>query len=108
VSNEDTPLDVGEAVRLWSAHSGVDADEMTINCGRVQQGGCPYAAMAWLYLPSLWSDHDVDRLGLGLAAALRDVLQVESAEIQVIVSILGSGSVIEAGQILRWGADERL
>jgi len=64
--------------------------------------------MAWLYLPSLWSDHDVDRLGLGLAAALRDVLQVESAEIQVIVSILGSGSVIEAGQILRWGADERL
>jgi hypothetical protein len=58
--------------------------------------------MAWLYLPSLWSEEDVVALGEGLAGALADVLHVSASAVQVLTSIVGSGSVVEGGETLRW------
>jgi hypothetical protein len=94
--------DAQAIVARWSQRSGLDADEMTVNVVSTQQGGKGYAVMAWLYLPSLWSEEDVVALGEGLARALADVLHVSVSAVQVLTSIVGSGSVVEGGETLRW------
>ncbi len=89
-------------VREWSHRSGIDPVDMTVNVVQAHQGGKKYAVLAWLYLPSLWSEEEVILLSEGLAAALADVTQVEPSSVQVITSIVTSGSVVEAGTTLRW------
>ena len=101
VSASDDP-DAQAIVNGWSAQSGIAADEMTINVLHARQGGKPYAVMAWLYVPSLWSDDDVVALGEGLAAALADVVHVPSSSVLVLTSIVTSGLVVEAGASLHW------
>ena len=95
-------LDAHAIVSAWSDRSGIDADEMTVNLVPVDQGGKPYAVMAWLYLPSLWSEDDVVVLSEGLAAALADLFRVQSSAVQVLTSIVESGLVVEAGETLHW------
>ncbi len=100
-----SPPDVVDAdaiVTAWSARSGIDGAEMTVNVLHGRQGGKRYAAMAWLYLPSTWSEDDVVALGEGLAAALAEIGGVPPARVQVLTSIVTSGSVVEAGETLRW------
>ena len=65
--------DAETIVAAWSERSGIDADEMTVNVVHADQGGKRYAVMAWLYLPSLWSDEARVALSEGLAAALASV-----------------------------------
>lgn len=89
-------------VTAWSNHSGIDPVEMTVNVVQARQGGKKYAVMAWLYLPSLWSEEEAVLLSEGLAAALADVANVEPSAVQVLTSTLTSGSVVEAGTTLRW------
>lgn len=93
---------IGESTRQEIEYTGVAPDEMTVNLISVTQGGKRYAAMAWLYLPSLWSDEDVVALGEGLAEALAATFGVEDTAIQVLTTVVTSGSVIEAGEALRW------
>lgn len=95
-------LDADAIVGAWSNHSGITSDQMSVNVVPVQQGGKRYAVMAWLYLPSLWSDDDVTRLGEGLAAALVETFGVEPSAAQVVASIVPSGSVIDDGRRLQW------
>lgn len=95
-------LDPDAVVAAWSARSGIESDEMTVNLARTQQGGKRYGAMAWLYLPSLWDDDDVVTLGEGLAAALADVLALDQSEVQVLTSIVTPGLVVENGRALHW------
>ena len=89
-------------VTAWSDRSGIDAAEMTVNVVPAHQGGKQYAVMAWLYLPSLWSEQEVVALSEGLAAALADVSHIEPSSIQVITSVVTSGAVVDAGKTLRW------
>lgn len=103
VSN-DSPLavDPEAVVEAWVAASGVETEEMTLNISAVDQGGKAYAVMAWLYLPSLWSEHHVIALSEGLAAALAGEAGVEPSAVQVITEIVESGAVVESGKIIRW------
>ena len=89
-------------VTAWSHRAAIDADEMTVNVVHAHQGGRQYAVMAWLYLPSLWSEEEVAALSEGLAAALADVSRVQPSAVQVLTTIVTSGSVVEAGKTLRW------
>ncbi len=89
-------------ITAWSHHSGIDPVEMTVNVLQAHQGGKKYTVMAWLYLPSLWTEEGVVLLSEGLAAALADVARVEPSTVQVVTSILTPGSVVEAGTTLRW------
>ena len=89
-------------VTAWSTRSGIDANEMTVNVVQGQQGGKRYAVIAWLYLPSLWSEADVVALSEGLAAALEEALRVPPRAVQVLTSIITSGFVVDAGKTLRW------
>lgn len=95
-------LDPERLTRAWRDASGIDSDEMTVNVVAAEQGGKAYAAMAWLYLPSLWSDDDVVSLGEGLASAIASVGGIESSAIQVITAVVGSGAVVESGGTVRW------
>lgn len=89
-------------VAAWSDRSGIDAAEMTVNVVNAHQGGKHYAVIAWLYLPSLWSEQEVVALSEGLAAALAAASQVHPSAIQVLTSVVTSGSVVEAGKTVRW------
>ena len=95
-------FDADAVVTVWSARSAIGADEMTVNVVQAGQGGKRYAAMAWLYLPSLWSGEHVVALSEGLAAALAEVLHAPSSAVQVITSVITSGLVVESGETLRW------
>ena len=95
-------LDADAIAVAWSNHSGITSDEMSVNVVPIQQGGKHYAVMAWLYLPSLWSDDDVTALGEGLGAALVDTFEVKPSAVQVVTSIVPSGSVVEDGRRLQW------
>ena len=95
-------LDAETIVLAWSARSGIEADQMTINVVHGQQAGNRYEVIAWLYLPSLCSEPEVVALSEGLAAALEDALHVPSRAVQVLTSIITSGLVVEAGRTLRW------
>jgi hypothetical protein len=75
---------------------------MTLDFVAVKQGGKRYRAIAWLYLPSLWPEEAVAALATGLAAALAEALDVELSSVQVLTSILTSGLVVEAGEIMHW------
>jgi hypothetical protein len=94
--------DAHAIVATWAQRSGIDAAEMTVNVVNAKQGGKAYAVMAWLYLPSMWSEDDVVALGEGLAAALAEVLNIGVSEVQVLTTIVSSGLVVENGETLRW------
>ena len=95
-------LDPNQIVAEWSKRSGIEPDEMTLNLVASRQGGKRYAAMAWLYLQSLWPEDAVVALSKGLAAALADALDVEHSSVQIVISIVESGTVVEAGEIVHW------
>lgn len=95
-------FDPDALVSAWARFSGIASDEMTVNLMRAEQGGKRYEVMAWLYLPSLWSERDAGALGEGLAAALADGLAVDPSAVQVVTSVVPSGAVVEAGRTLRW------
>lgn len=99
----DAPMPApDEIVRSWAEATGIDSSEMTVNLVPAVQGGKRYAAIALLYLPSLWSEDDVVILGEGLAVALAAALGVELPAIQVVTTVVPSGSVVEAGKVIRW------
>ncbi len=100
-STRDKP-DAETIVMAWSDRSGIDAQEMTINVVYAHQGGKQYAVMAWLYLPSLWSEEEVVALSEGLAAGIADVSHVPPSAVHVLTSIVPSGSVVDGGKTLRW------
>lgn len=99
------PLDEPDPERIvaaWVATAGIGDQEMTVNVLRGAQGGKRYAVMAWLYLPSLWSEQEVTVLSEGLEAALSEVCGVASTAVQVVTCVVPSGSVVEGGETLHW------
>jgi hypothetical protein len=102
VASVPDELDTSQLVAAWSNRSGVDPDEMTINLLEARQAGKPYAVMAWLYLPSIWSGDAVAALSEGLAAALADAFALDPSAVQVVTSIVASGLVVEDGEAVYW------
>jgi hypothetical protein len=47
------------------------------------QPGKPHAAMAWLYLPSIWPDDAGAALSEALAAALAEAVVVDLSSVQI-------------------------
>lgn len=101
VATDRTP-DADAIIRLWSRAAGVGAEEMTVNLVSATQGGRRYAAMAQLLVPSVWSDDDIERLSVGLARALAEATDAEPPSVQVITTVLTTGSVVEGGRIVHW------
>ncbi len=89
-------------VRAWARDSGIPSDEMTLNVVSGTQGGKRYAAMAWLYLPTLWPASDAEALTIGLARSLAGVLDLPSDQVLVVRTGVESGSVVDGGTPVHW------
>lgn len=90
-------------IALWADESGKSAQHMSVNIiEAVQQQGNACPILANLYLPSLWSEQDIDALQTGLAKALARYFEVAVSQVLVITSIVDSGRVVENGQVERW------
>jgi hypothetical protein len=99
----DARLGNDDLVQLWSEASGQGSRHMTVNLVRCEhQFGQPYAAMATLYLPSMWSAENVTSLQVGLARALSTYLDQPLEAIHVITRIVEPGLVVEAGEVQWW------
>lgn len=93
----------GDLLALWAECSGKSASHMTVNLLSSQaQFGNPYAVVANLYLPSLWSAEDVSALQLGLAKSLAEYFKVDIERLLVMTHIIDSGRVVDAGQEVVW------
>jgi len=95
-------LDAYRVIQQWSDASGISRDEMTLNIVNAAQVGSPYAVMAWLYLPSMWSIDDITSLQEGLASSLADATEVTLDQVQIITTIVPSGLVVDGGKSLSW------
>lgn len=96
-------LDTGRVLARWSTFSEISSDEMTLNVVDVrEQVGRPYAAMAWLHLPTRWSPLEREDLGLALARALAEVLDVSADRVFVHMVAVQPGHVFESGEVVRW------
>lgn len=96
-------LEIDALTALWSEESGVASEHMTINLiAGTRQAGAPYRAMAFLYLPTLWSSEQRRQLQVGLARALARGFAVTPSQVQIITSIVGSGHVVEDGETQDW------
>ncbi len=93
----------GKLVDLWAGKSGKPAQQMTLNIiERVQQEGSAYEVMTQLYLPSLWSQDDIELLQLGLADALATYFDIAIGDVQIITHVVESGMVVEDGEVATW------
>ena len=92
----------GDLIARWASAANLAADHMTVNVVTCDQFGAPYAVMAFLYLPTLWTDDQVNALQLGLASALTTALGVPPQSVQVVVTMVPSGHACEGGTIARW------
>ena len=87
----------------WANEAGVDPKNITINLVTIQhQVGNPYAVMINLYLPTVWSEEDVQRIQVSLLKVAMNHFQVEAKEIFVMTSLIQSGHVVEDGKVVRW------
>ena len=97
-------IDAAETiVDLWSDYSGQSKEHMTLNLiSSLAQAGAQFDAMAFLYLPSLWSEEAVSKLQIGLAKSLSEYFSVPLESVQVVTYIVNSGRVIEDGKQVEW------
>ena len=99
---EDTES-VDRLIAGWSSHAGVSGEHMTINLiVRHAQVGSPFEIMAFLFLPTLWSDAQVESLQHGLARSLSDVYATDLASIQIVTLPVASGHAVTGGQTDSW------
>lgn len=95
--------DADGLVVLWARESGKSPEHMTVNIvERRAQVGSAYEVMATLWLPSLWSQADVDSLQVGLARALAAHFGVGLGSVHIITRIIEPGLVVEDGETLSW------
>jgi hypothetical protein len=90
-------LDADAVVRAWSSHTGIASDDMTINFVPTHQGGRSYGAMAWLHIPSFWSDGEGRRLADGLASALVECLALTPTDVLVVTTIVEPALILDPG-----------
>lgn len=90
-------------IELWSGHSGQSSEHMTVNLiSSIAQVGAGYKIMAFLYLPSLWSDKAVSQLQIGLARSLAEGFACDLSSVQIITTMVNSGFVVENGEQIEW------
>ncbi len=90
-------------IEQWASYAGISASEMTLNFveGGYQKGK-HYKVMATLYLPSIWSQPQLDAIQTGLSKALSISFSCRERDIHIITMIIESGHVVENGEIQRW------
>jgi hypothetical protein len=92
-----------EFAEKWASELNVEVKDICLtfisNC---VQGGQQYEGLVNLYLPSLWTETDINRIQNSLLTNLCELLKTEASKIFIITSIIQSGHVVENGEIVNW------
>lgn len=103
---KDKTVDRDELEKMvleWAEVIGVDIKDICINIVTdFIQLGKKYSAMVCLYLPSLWSNNDKERIQMELLNILAKYLRTTEDNIFIVTSIVESGNVVENGEIVKW------
>lgn len=93
---KDRSVDTDRVIARWSTFSEISSDEMTINVVEIrEQSGRPYDAMAWLHLPTSWTQLEREDLALALGRALAEVMSVATDRVIVLLNTLDRGHMYE-------------
>lgn len=103
---KDTPVspDMAQTIASeWSEKIQVGLKDVCLTfIPHCIQGGQLYKILVNLYLPSLWSPTEIERIQKGLLSVLCNHFHCKAPEIFIMASIIQSGHVLENGQIVEW------
>ncbi len=95
-------------VSEWARTIEVSEEDITLNLVTNRaQFGSRFPVVANLYLPSLWSEDQVQIIQETLSSLVEKYLDVESDEIFIMTSIVLSGHVYSNGKAERWNERHR-
>ena len=95
--------DYQQLVREWAQVLQISETDITLNViTDHKQFGQQYPAMINLFLPSLWSEKDIEKIQRTLSELLQKHLKIESDEVFIMISLINSGHVFSEGKVERW------
>ena len=81
----------------------IEPENITLNfTNSDHQVGQRYDLMIHLYLPSLWTAEEAEKIGLVFIEVISKGLGVRSEDASLITTIVQSGHVIDNGTVQRW------
>ncbi len=87
----------------WASEIQVDVDDVCLTfIPDCIQAGQQYKVLVNLYLPSLWSEDQVNHIQKSLLGILCGFFKVDSSQVFIMTSIIQSGHVVESGEIVKW------
>ncbi len=96
--------DFSKLVKEWALSLQISETDITLNViADYKQFGQQYPAMINLFLPSLWSKADIEKIQRTLSELLQKHLKIESDQLFIMTSIIESGHVLSEGKIERCG-----
>ena len=92
-----------EIIFRLSENLAINSTDITINFIKSEyQVGKAFRLMIFLYLPSIWQQNEVEKIGLEFTKTLSECLGIETCDIFLITSIIESGNVIANNTVERW------
>ena len=96
--------DFQQLVAEWAKILQLSENDITLNLiTDYKQFGQPYLVMVNLFLPSLWSETDIEKIQHTLSDLLQKHLKIDPGQIFIVTSIIESGHVLSEGKVERWG-----
>lgn len=94
---------VAPLVSEWAAEIKIHENYITVNLIENQlQLGKNIPIFANLYLPSLWTNGEIEKIGLAFHKVLIKYFNVNDEDIFIITSIIESGNAFEKGKAQYW------
>ena len=98
-----TQQELQQLAKKWASVVEVDVKDICLTfIPDCIQAGQQYKVLINLYLPSLWSENQVNHIQKSLLRILCEFLKVEASEVFIMTSIILSGHVIENGEVVKW------
>ena len=92
-----------ELAGKWAEELHIDVKDICLNVlTDFIQVGKQYEVMVNLFLPSIWSRHDVKTIQKTLLELLMSYFKIESSKVFLLTSIIQPGHVLENGEIVEW------
>jgi hypothetical protein len=87
----------------WAEVIEVDLKDICLSFVKVDlQTGHNYKVMVNLFLPTLWSTREIEKIQLSLDSLLKKHLKIGSDDVFIITQTVQSGNVIEKGKQIKW------
>lgn len=90
-------------VKEWAEIIEVDTKDICLTLIDISlQAGQQYKLMVNLFLPTIWSRSNIEKIQLSLHKLLKKHVKLKNEELFIITSMVPSGNVVENGQIITW------